>query len=163
MNSSYFRSLKMDSDSVSIAKACIQFLFAKILKYILIDPRGRLTVSAGSVNYFHTLCPSVPTFQNLAKQKTLKVKIVIVTGWWAVCLAEGIIADTHVSCHLLLYIHIWNDNMFTNPTFIQNKYQNEESKNKIFWKGGLISHKAYLDHRSAYTLFLPALFYSNFL
>ena len=38
----------------------------------LVDPRGRPTVTAGSDNYFCTCClsvrPSVPTFQNLAKQ-----------------------------------------------------------------------------------------------
>ena len=63
-----------------------------------IDPRGRPTVTAGSDHYFRTCClyirPSVPTFQNLAKQN-VQARIVIATGG-TVDLAGWIIDDKHV-------------------------------------------------------------------
>ena len=55
-----------------------------------IDPLGRLTVTAGRVHCFCTCCPSVPTFQNVAKQN--KANTMFVTGE-TVGLAEWIIVD----------------------------------------------------------------------
>ena len=56
---------------------------------------------AGSDHYFRTWClsflPSVPTFQNLAKQTNSQVRIVIATGG-TVGLAEWIIDVIHVLC-----------------------------------------------------------------
>ena len=64
----------------------------------IFDPRGRPTVMAGSDHYFRTCClyvrPSVPTFQNLAKQNKVQAKIVISTGG-TVGLAEWIISRKH--------------------------------------------------------------------
>ena len=50
---------------------------------------------ADSDHYFQTCCPypSVPTFQNLAKDNNFQVKIVITTGK-TVGLAEWIVDDT---------------------------------------------------------------------
>ena len=66
-----------------------------------IDPLGRPTVPAGSDHCFHTCCPSVrtsvPTFQNLAKQKKYQVKTMFTTGK-TIDLAEWIIDDTCLVC-----------------------------------------------------------------
>ena len=45
-----------------------------------IDPLGRPTVPAGSDHCFRTCCPSVPTFQNLAKQNKFQAKTMFTTG-----------------------------------------------------------------------------------
>ena len=53
-------------------------------------------ITAGSDNCFHTCCwsvPSVPTFQNLAKQSKLQVKTMFTTSE-TVGMAEWIIDDT---------------------------------------------------------------------
>ena len=60
------------------------------------DPRSRpavITIFAGVV--FPSVRPSVPTFQNLAKQNNFQVRIVIATGR-TVGLAEWIIYGIHV-------------------------------------------------------------------
>ena len=58
------------------------------------DPLGRPTVTAGSHDHcFRTCCPSVPIFQNLAKQNKFQVRRVIANGG-TVGLAEWIIEDT---------------------------------------------------------------------
>ena len=62
-------------------------------KVVIIDPLGRLT--GHSVEITCNICPSVPTFQNLAKQNHFQMKVMITTGI-NVGLAEGIIDDTHV-------------------------------------------------------------------
>ena len=71
----------------------------------LFDPRGRLTVKAGNDHYFRTCClsvdPSVPTFQNLAKQNKVQSRIVIAIGGTE-GLAEWIIDDRHV----LFFLHL---------------------------------------------------------
>ena len=69
-------------------------IYVVVLKW-KIDPRGRRTVTACSDHYLVYVRPSVlPTFKNLAKQNKFQVRIVIVTGG-TVCLAEGVIDDTH--------------------------------------------------------------------
>ena len=57
----------------------------------IIDPRNRPRVTI----FARGVCPSVPTFQNLAKQSKFEVSIVIDTGE-TVGPAQGIIDDTHV-------------------------------------------------------------------
>ena len=62
-------------------------------------------------HYFHSWCPtsspSVPTFQNLAKQNKFQVKILVIVTGGTVDLAEGIIDDTHVQhCTYLLVQNI---------------------------------------------------------
>ena len=61
---------------------------------MLIDPRGRPTVTTCSDHYFHmcylSVLPSFSTFQNLAKQNKVQGRIVIATGG-TVDLAEWII------------------------------------------------------------------------
>ena len=65
---------------------------SKLLNGAQIDPLGQPTVTAGRDHYcFCTCCPSVPTFQNLAKQN--KAKTLFATGE-TVGLAEWIIDDT---------------------------------------------------------------------
>ena len=51
------------------------FLFSQVK---LFDPLGRPTVTAGRDHCFFTCRPSVPTFQNLAKQS--KAKTMFATG-----------------------------------------------------------------------------------
>ena len=56
----------------------------------LVDPLGSPKVTAGRDHCFCTCCPSVPTFQNLAKRN--KAKTMFATGE-TVGLAEWIIDD----------------------------------------------------------------------
>ena len=56
-----------------------------------IDPLGCPTVPAGSDHCFHTYFrPSVPTFQNIAKQTSLENN----DRYWTLGLVEEIIDDT---------------------------------------------------------------------
>ena len=71
------------------------YLTSNSIKTLFIfDPRGRPTITAGS-DHHTCLYLRTCTFQNLAKQTHLRVKIVIATGG-AVGLAEWIIEGTHV-------------------------------------------------------------------
>ena len=63
------------------------------MKNANLDPRGRPTVTAGSDHNFHTFCPAIPTFQNLARQNNFHVKILIAIVGTA-GLTEWIIDDT---------------------------------------------------------------------
>ena len=79
------------------------FLSSRQLGYI--DPRGLPTVTASSDHYFHSwclsVCPSVLTFENLAKPNKFQVRIVIITGD-TVGLAEWIIDSmAHMSCIII--------------------------------------------------------------
>ena len=71
---------------------------------MFVDPRGRPAVTAGSDNYFRMCClyvASVPTFQNLVKQKKVQARIVIANSE-SMGLAEWIIDDTHALFRLSL-------------------------------------------------------------
>ena len=59
------------------------------MTFLLVDPRGRPKVKAGSDHYFHTWRLSVPTCHNLPKQNNFQVRIVTATVW-TVGLAMGI-------------------------------------------------------------------------
>ena len=59
----------------------------------LIDPLGQPRVTAGRDHCLNTCRPSVPTFQNLAKQNKFQAKTMFTTGE-NVGLAEWIIDDT---------------------------------------------------------------------
>ena len=53
--------------------------------------------------FARVVCPSVPTFKNLAKQNKFQVRIVIATGE-TVGLASWIINGTHV---LFFFVSVW--------------------------------------------------------
>ena len=57
----------------------------------LVDPHGRPHIMAGSDHYFHTCCPSVPTFQNIERQINFQVVIVVIISGRIMGLAKGII------------------------------------------------------------------------
>ena len=74
-----------------------------------IGPRGRPKVTAGSDHYFRTwclyVCPSFPTFPNLAKQNHFQARIVNAVGG-TVGLAEWIIDDLVLSVPACCYVRL---------------------------------------------------------
>ena len=91
-----------------LENCCFSIFFHEHCSYSLhfddiIDPLGRPTVTAGSNHCFRTRCPSVPTFQNLAKRNKFHAKTMFTTGD-TVGLVEWIIA---FSCYST-YTVIWN-------------------------------------------------------
>ena len=87
---------------LKVEKMCdIYFCFPHVKsRFLFIDPLGRPTITVHSDQYFHTcrtyVCPLIPSFQNLAKQNKLQMKIVIAAGE-TVGLSEGIIDNTFYS------------------------------------------------------------------
>ena len=69
------------------------------------DPLGRSTITVGGDHCLHTCYPSVPTFQNLAKQNKFQAKTMFTTGE-IVGLAEWIIDDTCLVLSPLYFVHL---------------------------------------------------------
>ena len=83
---------------------CMSLFIALVAAARFVDPRGQPTVTAGSDHYLPTCClsvrPSVPTFQNLAKQNNFQLRIMIASDG-AVGAAEWIIASAAASSFVI--------------------------------------------------------------